>query len=132
MTIMTIRIKSLEELKAWNENPTTEAPIVLEWFMDWFFDELLEKSKREEAMYAREALIEFTVICEKMTREAATKRVDSNFNYYSGRGYTLEWVELEEMMLINNTPVKDLPLLIGTIKHDKNKTYFEQKLNRSL
>jgi hypothetical protein len=34
---MATRITSLEKLKQWNDSPTEEKPIVLEWFMDWFF-----------------------------------------------------------------------------------------------
>lgn len=77
------RITSLDELKAWNVNPTIEKPVVLEWFMDWFFEELLGKGDTEIALEARNVLIEFVMICEGLTDSEATERVDKNFDYYS-------------------------------------------------
>ena len=82
------RITSLDELKDWNVNPSGK-PIVLEWFMDWFFEELLCKGDTETALEARDVLIEFTVICEGLTKNEATERVDGNFDYYSRYSITM-------------------------------------------
>jgi len=83
-----IRITSLEQLKQWNSHPTEEKPIVLEWFLDWFFEELLDMGKTEEAIEARNVMIEFSMLCEGMSREEATSRVDSNFDHYAGHSVT--------------------------------------------
>ncbi len=45
-----IRIQNLDDLKKWNSNPTEEKPIVLEWFMDWFFEELIFKIKLQKQL----------------------------------------------------------------------------------
>ncbi len=105
---MAIKIESLSELKQWNKNPTKEKPIVLEWLMDWFFEELLDRSEIEKAIEAREVLIEFTMICEKMDRKNAIERVDTNFDYYSGRAITRwrpEWLELKKQIYKNGGKV---------------------------
>ena len=81
-----MKITSLQQLKDWNANPTKEAPYVMEWFYDWFFEELIVPGKTEEAIEARDVCIEFTMICEKMTKEDATMRVDGNLGYYNGYG----------------------------------------------
>lgn len=84
-------ITTLDQLKDWNKNPTVEKPIVLEWFLDWFFEELLDKGKENEAIEARNVMIEFTEKCENMTKTEAIERVDRNFDYYSGYSIT-RWV----------------------------------------
>lgn len=86
---MALRIKSLKELKNWNKNPTKEPPVVYEWFLDWFFKDVLMKDKIELAKDAHETHILFCMICEGLTREEANKRVNSNIGYYSG--YSSEW-----------------------------------------
>jgi len=85
------KIISLEELKSWNLNPTEENPIVLEWFMDWFFEYCLMKNKHKLSLDAYNTMIEFTRICEKMSFIESKYRVNGNFNYYSG--YSSKWGE---------------------------------------
>lgn len=84
-----LKIKDLNSLKEWNKNPTVKKPIVLEWFMDWFFDDVLMKDKKELALDAYNTMIEFTMICEKMSKEQAIDRVHINLGYYSG--YSSKW-----------------------------------------
>jgi len=99
--MITTSIRSLNALKRWNKNPTEKAPIVLEWFLEWFFEKLLDKDKIKEAIEARETLIEFTMICEKIAKEEATQRVDGNFFYFSGYSTTRwrpKWIALEEQL----------------------------------
>lgn len=83
------RIKSLKELKEWNANPTKELPIVYDWFMDWFFKDVLMKDKFKLAKDAHETHIEFCMICNNFTREQAIERVNRNIDYYSR--YSVEW-----------------------------------------
>lgn len=106
--IMAFRIRGLMALKRWNNNPTEEKPVVQEWFLDWFFEELLDKGRNEKAIEAREVMIEFTVICEKLTKEQAIERVDTNFDYYSDRAITRwrpEWLALKKQIRENNGEV---------------------------
>ena len=94
---MALRIRGFLALKRWNKNPTKEKPILLEWFLDWFFEELLDKGNTEKAIEARETLIEFAIICEGITKEKAIERIDTNFDYYSGYSITRwkpEWLAL--------------------------------------
>ena len=96
---MAFRIIGLMALKRWNKNPTDEKPILQEWFLDWFFYKLLDKNRTEKAIEAREALIDFTMICEKLNKEKAIERVDTNFDYHSGRSITRwrpAWLELKK------------------------------------
>jgi len=83
-----MKITSLQQLKDWNRNPTAEAPTVLEWFLDWFFEELVMKNRVGEAKDARQTMIEFTMKCEKMNEQEAIQRVDSNFLHYADYGFT--------------------------------------------
>jgi hypothetical protein len=83
------RIESLKELKRWIQNPTRSKPIVFDWFINWFFDELLMQDKYDIAIDAYNTLIEFTMICEKLNKEQATERVNDNLGYYSG--YSVHW-----------------------------------------
>lgn len=87
-----LRINSLDALKKWNDNPTEEKPIVLDWFLNWFFEDLLMKDKYTEALEATEVLVKFTEICESLNTEEAVNICLSNFKYYSGYGLT-KWGE---------------------------------------
>lgn len=79
-------IRSLEDLKKWNQEPTTEKPVVLEWFLLWFFESLLMYNKFEEALDAAHTIVKFTEVCENMTQPQAIDRCLSNFIYFSGYG----------------------------------------------
>ena len=79
-------IRSLEDLKKWNNNPTPEKPVVLEWFLLWFFESLLMHNKFEEALDATHTIVKFTEVCEDMTQPQAIDRCLSNFRYFSGYG----------------------------------------------
>lgn len=89
-------ISSLEQLKNWNANPTKDAPYVIDWFFDWFFDELIVNKKDNLAIEARDTMIEFTMICENLTREQATTRTDENLGYYYGYGST-RWTHFKKL-----------------------------------
>lgn len=89
------RISSLSELEAWTPDGRPK-PIVLEWFLPWFFDGLLMKDKLDEAWMAVRALTEFAVRCEGLTQQKARDRVWGNLDYYSG--YSTRWnLALERM-----------------------------------
>jgi len=81
-------INSIDDLEEWIKNPTEEKPVVLEWFLDWFFMDLLSRGRIGEAMLARNTMIEFTMICEDMTSKNATDRIDNNLDQYSGHSIT--------------------------------------------
>lgn len=85
-----MRITSLPELKKWNDNPTEEKPIVMEWLFPWFFDELLMKDKFKEARDAYFTYLRFTKICEKLTTDESLERVRVNLGWYADRGH--KWV----------------------------------------
>lgn len=89
MKVMTIN--SLEQLKQWNQNPTKEKPYVADWFYDWFFDEVIMKNKKELALDSYSTMITFTSICENLSKEDATERMDSNLGYYAG--YSQKWTD---------------------------------------
>ena len=94
-------INSLSQLKAWNMNPTKNFPIVLDWFLDWFFEELLMKNKTEEALDARETMIEFCMKCEFFDRLQAIDRTDSNFRAHAVRGHTTwfpKWQDFQNIL----------------------------------
>lgn len=86
-----MKITSLKQLKEWNskykygsayvyESDVSKHPILLEWFMDWFFEEaLLDMKVAKEAF---EEFVIFTMICELMTKEAALDRCLHNLNYW--------------------------------------------------
>lgn len=84
-----MRITNLKQLKGWNQNPTEELPILYEWFLDWFFKDVLMKDKFELAKDAHEEHIKFAMICNKFTRQQAIERVNGNVGYYAG--YSSEW-----------------------------------------
>jgi hypothetical protein len=83
------KIKSLQELKEWNEANSKgivgPLPVVLEWFMDWFFDDLLIHDKLAEAKEAYQIIIDFGVICNVVTEQQAKSDVDSNLRYWNKR-----------------------------------------------
>lgn len=83
-------IKSLEKLKEFNKTyegisglPDYRQPILLEWFLDWFFDEALKDKKL--AVEAVKELITFTKICEGMDDIRAYHRSIANLNYWYTR-----------------------------------------------
>lgn len=81
-----MKIKSLEDLKKWNKNPIGEI-IILEWALDNFFENLI----KDNIDYCKELRSEMIKSCEhteKLSYEDSVKRVDGNFNYYSGRSIT--------------------------------------------
>lgn len=89
-----MKITSLQQLKEWNnqygcgstyicEPDVSKHPILLEWFMDWFFEEALLDIK--VAKEAFEEFIIFTMICESMTKDAALGRCLHNLNYWYDR-----------------------------------------------
>lgn len=81
-----LRIRNLKDLKKWNSNPTEEKPIVMEWFYNWFFEDVLMKDKLDLAVDAFHTAVEFTEKCEKLSHTDALSRMRSNLNYYSGYG----------------------------------------------
>lgn len=80
-----MKITSLEELKNWNHNPTEEIPVVMEWYMDWIFDEVLEKVDFYLFVDAFDTFVEFTAKAEKITLNKAKKKVIENLCYWGDR-----------------------------------------------
>lgn len=96
-----MKITSLDELKAWNKNPTEEKPIMLEWFLDWFFEELISKDDTVAAAEAYNAYVEFAILCEDLTSEEAIERVENNLTHYAGHSITVwlpKWQKLQAMI----------------------------------
>lgn len=82
------RITSMEQLNAWNANPTEWKPIVMEWAYDHFFD-CLATNKKREARDLYGALVKFTILAEKMQEQEAIVRTNENLEYFSG--YASNW-----------------------------------------
>ena len=81
-----IRITSLNQLKNWNNKPTKESPIAMEWLIEYFF-ELLDTKNNDIAFDLYNSFIEFTMICEKMNElKDAIYRVQLNIGWYADRG----------------------------------------------
>lgn len=78
-----IKIESLKDLRKWNKIPTEEKPYVVEWFYDWFFEELIVKHKFVSAFTAFRVFVEFTEKCEKISSRDAFLRTLKNLEYYS-------------------------------------------------
>jgi len=91
-------IRSLEQLKYWNQNPTKEKPIAMEWFYDGIFDDVLSQDepgflhkcrgvdKRYELFVeCLEQFILMTCICELMSENEATILTLQNLNYWKSR-----------------------------------------------
>lgn len=75
------KITSLEELKAWNN----ERPIVLEWFMEWFMN-LLVEGKFEEADEAYHEIIKFGMKSDGISEAKCRAMMERNFGYYCEKG----------------------------------------------
>jgi hypothetical protein len=86
-----LKIKSIEELKAWNASPTKEKPYVAEWFFDYFF-ELLENNNYKKARDAHNTYIKFSKVCEGMLHKMAIELMKKNLEYYAR--YSNRWVVL--------------------------------------
>lgn len=84
-----LKIKSLQALKDWNKNPTLEKPIVLEWYLNWFFEKAIMSDDKELIFDAYKTIVEFTMISEGLSHEEATKRTNINLGYYAG--YSQMW-----------------------------------------
>lgn len=84
-----ITIKSLPQLKRWNKNPTKEPPIVLDWFLDFFFEKLLANHNYGLAKDAYDTIIQSTKLFENLTEDEAKTRMFNNLNYYAG--YSARW-----------------------------------------
>lgn len=81
-----IKIESLEELEKWNEDPTEELPYVLEWYMDWIFDECLAKKDYDFFKRGYMAMINCTLLCEKGFKlSQAVDRTNANLRYWYNR-----------------------------------------------
>jgi len=78
-----IIIKSLTELKEWNSNPTSEKPIVMDWFNDWIIDECPEDFM--EFIDAIETYIFFTEKVENLSRSDSIVRTVDNLRYWYRR-----------------------------------------------
>jgi len=78
-----IKITSMAELKNWIDHPTEEKPFVMDWFMKWFFKQLIARDRVEKAKRAMGTIILFTMICEKMEQEEATELVISNLRVFA-------------------------------------------------
>jgi hypothetical protein len=90
------KIKSLEELKQWNLNPTKVLPICLEWFLDYFFEDLLMNGLQETAKVAYDEMVKFTMICENFNEFQAIDRTNSNLDAWTYRISTTWYFRLQE------------------------------------
>lgn len=89
-----MKITSLQQLRDWNEQyaigltfqrelDETKWPILLEWFLDWFFEEALLDTKT--AGEAFNEYINFTYICTDLSKEASLGRCLKNLNFWYNR-----------------------------------------------
>jgi len=93
-----LKIESLKELKQWNTENKNKSnftpPIVLDWFMDYFFDEAIPLGIAQEAY---EIIIDFCSICEKMSQQDAKRRVMGNILFWNDRASKYKDAELESL-----------------------------------
>ena len=88
-----IRITSLEQLQDWCRNPNSKDPIVLEWILDYFLDDLnkpvsfLEKrfDQRKKYIITMFWFVRFTMMCEDLSLENAIQRCFNNLDYWISR-----------------------------------------------
>ncbi len=89
-----MKITSLQQLKDWNnqyavgstfrkEHDEAKFPILLEWFLDWFFEEALLDIK--VAGEAFNEYVNFAYICTELSPEASLGRCLHNLNYWYNR-----------------------------------------------
>lgn len=89
------KITSLKELKDWNKEPTPERPIVLEWFVEWFFEQVLVEKRYSLALRAYCTLIQYDMICRKVSvfrgKVAVDRYLRRWFKYYASPKAKEEW-----------------------------------------
>lgn len=89
-----MKITSLQQLKDWNnqyaigsvfrkEHDEAKFPILLEWFLDWFFEEALLDI--EVAKEAFNEYVHFTYICTELSTSGSLGRCLLNLNYWYNR-----------------------------------------------
>ena len=78
-----IKIVNLKQLKEWNNNPTKEKPIVMEWFLDWIIDECPKKYADFKDAY--DTYVRFTIFCENKSLTEAVELTNSNLKYWYKR-----------------------------------------------
>lgn len=89
-----MRIQSIQQLKDWNNRYVTghiltkeydesKWPILLEWFLDWFFEEAL--MNLDKAKDAFNEYLKFTYICTKLELDKALERCIHNLDYWYDR-----------------------------------------------
>jgi len=66
------KITCMYDLNDWILHPTKEKPNVMEWFLNWFFEQLIMKDRVERAKKALGTIIIFTIKCEKVSQVEAT------------------------------------------------------------
>jgi hypothetical protein len=102
MTKNKLKINTLEDLKKWNNNPTNDEVLVIEWWIDAIFDDALNVPNFHLASQMRDEMIKFTMIYEKMEVNESTKRVDSNISYWNKRSSKdVQYKVLEELFNYN-------------------------------
>jgi len=88
-----IRITSLEQLQDWCRNPNSKNPIVLEWILDYFLDDLnkpvgfFEKRFKQRQQYIRTLFwwVRFTMMCEDLSLEDAVERCFIELDHWTIR-----------------------------------------------
>lgn len=65
------------------ETDTKKHPILLEWFLDWFFDEAL--NDLELARKSFNLFVDFTYICTELDQDTSIGRCLGNLNYWYHR-----------------------------------------------
>lgn len=78
-----INITSLEQLKEWSIDDS-EA-VVMDWYLDWIFDEVLKRKQYSEFEEAFDAMVQFTIYYEDFKRIDAFIRTLSNLKYWEDR-----------------------------------------------
>ena len=76
-------IKSLEELQDWTVGDG-EA-VVMDWYLDWIFDEVLTKKNYSKFEEAFDAMVQFTERYEKLKRIDAAVMTIQNLKYWEDR-----------------------------------------------
>jgi len=85
------KIRSIEALKEWNENPTKELPIVAEWFYDWIFEECLIFGDYDKFRDAYETMVRFDEICNDHDNIEAKIFINNNLKFWRNRAsYDIE------------------------------------------
>ncbi len=85
-----MKITSIDELRDWNDNnfrpPEGEEKVyVLQWWLDWIFDDVLKRKDYNAFKNGMNTFVEFTVIYENKTFHEALMLTFMNLKYWWDR-----------------------------------------------